>query len=251
MEVTLLGTGAPLAPGRATLGLLVTAPGCAPLLIDTCGGFELARQLALVGQPLAGLRDVIVTHRHLDHAGGIPALLLADQPLDVHALDDTHAGLRELVGATFPEWAIHPEVVWRTIAPGERREIGGFAVEFFAVEHRVPTVAVRVTQGGRTLAFSADSVPCDELVACARDADLFLCDALCAALDGPGRAERTRALMHPTAGEAGEMARAAGAGALALVHLARYATPANLLAEAQAAFPGPVSVPDDGQRFTM
>src|SRR5207248_5185083 len=85
MEVTLLGTGAPLAPGRATLGILVTAPGCAPLLIDTCGGFELARQLARAGQPLAGLRDVIVTHRHLDHAGGVPALLLANLPLDIHA----------------------------------------------------------------------------------------------------------------------------------------------------------------------
>src|SRR5215216_904215 len=81
VEVTLLGTGAPLAPGRATLGLLVTAPGCEPLLIDTCGGFELARQLALVGQPLDGLRNVVVTHRHLDHLGGMPALFLANLPL--------------------------------------------------------------------------------------------------------------------------------------------------------------------------
>ena len=251
MEVTLLGTGAPLAPGRATLGLLVTAPGCEPLLIDSCGGFELARQLAMVGQPLDGLRNVVVTHRHLDHLGGMPALLLANLPLAVYAPEDTHAGLRELMGACFPEWSVHPDVTRPVVAPGERREIGGFAVEFFGVEHRVPTVAVRVGHGGRTLAYSADSVPCDALVACARDADLFVCDALCSALDGADRAARARQLMHPIAREAAELATRAGAGALALVHLARYADPANLHAEASAHFAGPVTVPDDGARYPL
>ena len=113
------------------------------------------------------------------------------------------------------------------------------------------TVALRVAHGGRTLAFSADSVPCDALVACARDADLFVCDALCAALDGAEHARRARELMHPIAREAGEMAVRAGAGALALVHLARYANPANLLAEASEVYTGPLTVPDDGQRYAV
>jgi ribonuclease BN (tRNA processing enzyme) len=51
--------------------------------------------------------------------------------------------------------------------------------------------------------------------------------------------------MHPVAREAAEMAVAAGAKALALTHLARYANAANLLAEAQEVFSGPVTVPDD------
>ena len=45
LRVTLLGTGAPLHPDRATTGMIVTAPDCAPLMIDTCGGFELIRQM--------------------------------------------------------------------------------------------------------------------------------------------------------------------------------------------------------------
>src|SRR5262245_43107892 len=49
MKITLLGTGAPLHPDRAMTGMIVTGPNCAPLLIDTCGGLELARQLELVG----------------------------------------------------------------------------------------------------------------------------------------------------------------------------------------------------------
>lgn len=245
MDVTVLGTGSPMAPMRVATGLLVTAPGCAPLLIDTCGGFELPRQLARIGQPVNGLRNVIVTHRHMDHAGGMPSLFIASIPLDLYALPDAHDGIRALMAACFPEWPIHPEVNRIAIAPGETREIGGFAVEFFAAEHRVPTVAVRVSHGGRTLAFSADGVPNDGMVACARDADLFICDALCSARDGEEWATRARSLMHPIAREAAEMAAAAGARALALVHLARYANAENLLAEAREVFPGPVTVPDD------
>ena len=48
--------------------------------------------------------------------------------------------------------------------------------------HRVPhyeieTYAFRVTDGSRTLAYSGDSGPSDQLVEVARDADLFLCEA--------------------------------------------------------------------------
>lgn len=251
MDVTVLGTGSPMAPERIATGLLVTAPACEPLLIDTCGGFELPRQLARIGQPISELRNVIVTHRHMDHAGGMPALFIATIPLNIYALPDAHTGIRELMAACFPEWPIHPDVQRIAIAPGEAHEIGGFAVEFFATEHRVPTVAVRVTHAGRTLAFSADGLPTDGMVACARDADLFICDALCAARDGAEWATRARNLMHPVAREAAEMAVMANARALALVHLARYARPENMLAEARAVFPGPLTVPDDCTQITV
>lgn len=251
MDVTLLGTGSPMAPERNATGMLVTAPDCEPLLIDTCGGFELPRQLARIGQPITQLHNIIVTHRHMDHAGGMPALFIASIPLHIYALPDTHAGISELMNACFPEWPIHAAVERIPIAAGEQHAIGGFTVEFFAAEHRVPTVAVRVQHGGRTLAFSADGIPNDGMISCAHDADLFICDALCAARDGAEWATRARSLMHPVAREAAEMAVAANARLLALTHLARYANPDNLLAEAREIFSGPVVVPDDGMRLPV
>jgi ribonuclease BN (tRNA processing enzyme) len=57
--------------------------------------------------------------------------------------------------------------------------------------------------------------------------------------------------MHPTAREAAEMATQAGAEALALVHIGRFGNPENIRAEASTGFQGPVSVPDDGTRYTI
>jgi ribonuclease BN (tRNA processing enzyme) len=47
------------------------------------------------------------------------------------------------------------------------------------------------------------------------------------------------------------MAAQAGVGALVLVHSARYASADNLYADASAIFTGPLSVPDDGQRYSL
>jgi ribonuclease BN (tRNA processing enzyme) len=251
MEITFLGTGAPLHVSRATTGMLITADGCAPLLIDTCGGNELTRNLDRAGFPLADIRNVIVTHRHSDHAGGMMSLFLASMALDVHALDDTYAGIREMTAGCFPEMELHPDVRHHRLESGERREVGGFAVEVFRVEHRVPTLAVRVTHRGQTIAFSADSLPCEGLDAVARNADLFVCDAICAERDGERARNRARALMHPTAKEAAEISSRAGVRRLACVHIGRFGSPQNILEEARTGFGGQVDVPNDGDRYLI
>jgi ribonuclease BN (tRNA processing enzyme) len=251
MQVTLLGTGAPLAPTRATMGMIVTAPGCRPLLIDTCGGFEVARQVLAAGFKLADLRDVVVTHRHLDHTGGMQALYLARMPLDIHASTDTHEGIATITAGCFPEWERHADVRHHTVASGEARDIGGFRVSFAAVEHRVPTLAVRVEAGGKVFAYSADCLPCEGALTVAKGADLFLCDAICAAGDGEHAVTHARRLMHPNAVEAAEMALQAGAGQLALCHIGRFGDPERIREEATGTFGGPVHVPLDLDRLDV
>jgi ribonuclease BN (tRNA processing enzyme) len=251
MEVIFLGTGAPLHVSRATTGMLIRAEGCEPLLIHTCGAFELARCLSSAGFPLEQIRNVIVTHRHFDHSGGMVALFMANMPLDIHALHDTYTGIGEMKAGSIPDTSLHPEVRHHAVQFGEKRDIGGFAVEFVEVQHRVPTAAVRVTYGGRTLAFSADSLPCEALVAVAQEADLFICDTMCAERDGDRARNRTRDLMHPTAKEAAEISNRAGAHRLACVHIARFGSPQNILEEAQAGFRGMVDVPNDGDRYLI
>jgi ribonuclease BN (tRNA processing enzyme) len=251
MQLTMLGTGAPLHPTRAGTGMMVTHPGCQPLMIDTCGGLELARRMAATGFTRQQLRHVIVTHRHLDHAGGMQELLLAQIPLDIYANADTHAGINQVTAGCFPEWQQHAATVRHTVELGQHYDLGGFQVEFFAVEHRVPTLAVRVTVGGRTFAFSADCRPGPGVVACARDADLFLCDAICAVADGPEAVARSLSHMHPTAQEAAAIATEARAKRLLCTHIGRFGNAANILTEATAHFAGPVVLAEDGAVYEV
>ena len=124
-------------------------------------------------------------------------------------------------------------------------------MESVRVEHRVPTIAIRITHGGRTIAFSADSLPCEGLNIVARNADLFICDTMCAERDGDAARNRTRSLMHPTAREAAEISKRAGAHRLACVHIARFGSAQNILEEAHMVFGERVAVPNDGDRYLI
>jgi ribonuclease BN (tRNA processing enzyme) len=197
--------------------------------------------------------DVVVTHRHGDHIGGLMALFIAAPEVRVHGPPDALEAARTLFEVTYPHLAeaLALRPTFHPLADGERRALAGLEIVGIAVEHRVPTLALRVGGDGRVLAYSADSLPCAGLAACARDADLFVCDALCAESDGAEAAERAHRLMHPTARQAAVLAREAGARRLALVHLARFASPERVAAEARAAFGAAVDVPDDGARYRL
>jgi ribonuclease BN (tRNA processing enzyme) len=110
---------------------------------------------------------------------------------------------------------------------------------------------VRVTAGRRTFAFSADCRPCAGAFTCARDADLFLCDAICATTDGADAVDRTITHMHPSALEAANLATEAKAKRLLCTHIGRFGNAANILTEARAHFSGSVEIAEDGATYDV
>ena len=124
--------------------------------------------------------------------------------------------------------------------------IGPFTITVDRVNHPIETYGVRIEQGGRVLAYSSDTAPCEPLLRLAAGADLFLCEA--SYLDGadnpPG--------LHLTGGEAGEAATKADVGKLLLTHLVpAWVSEASIVDAAVAAYAGPVEVVRPGARYDL
>jgi ribonuclease BN (tRNA processing enzyme) len=122
-------------------------------------------------------------------------------------------------------------------------EIGPLTITTGRMRHPVETFGFRVEHDGRVLAYSADTGPCDELVALARGADVLLAEA--SFTDGPDLPPD----LHLTAREAGEHAAAADVGELVLTHLVAWNDPATSLEQAGAAYGGPIRLASSGQRL--
>ncbi len=249
-QIVMLGTGDPLNDERAQTSLAVPLEGGDTLLIDTTSGTTLLAQLGAASLPLAGIRHLVVTHRHFDHAGGLAPLLTAltavpEARLTVYAPRDTLQVLHALLALTIPgveDW-LGARLDWRELAMGAPVGMGSAVVTPVAVDHGIECVGLRLALGDADVVFSADTRPWPALVAHARDADLLIHEAY--GLED--QAAAAHAFGHSTAADAGAVAREAGAGRLLLTHVraSRFADPAALAAEAEAAFGRPVEVARD------
>lgn len=129
-----------------------------------------------------------------------------------------------------------------TLAPGTI-EIGPVRVTTEHMDHPVETFGYRLEHAGRTLAYSADTGPTDELVTIAAAADVLLCEA--SFVDGPDLPTG----LHLTARQAADHSARAGVGELVLTHLVPWNDPAVTFAEASEAFGGPITLASSGLRL--
>jgi ribonuclease BN (tRNA processing enzyme) len=204
-------------PGGAHSGYLVESDGHR-LLVD-CGPGVLPRLRLHEHWP--SIDAIAITHLHIDHWGDLVQWAL---------------GVRygQGQGAAAPELWLEPGGIeeWLGVAgmlaPRELYEecfqlrehdgrttfsAGGLDVTPFEVPHyNRETYALRVTDGMRVAAFSADCGPSDAVVEAARDADLFLCEAT---LSEDGEPEPRG---HLTVEEATGAAAQSGARRLVIVH---------------------------------
>ncbi|GAB2845251.1 MBL fold metallo-hydrolase [Actinoallomurus bryophytorum] len=214
MRMTVLGScGAWPAAGRACSGYLIEDDGFR-LLVDP-GYATLPRLLRHVAA--AGVDAVLVSHGHPDHCADLNPLLRARAldpdpapKLPVHALP----GALDRVLALDRPGMLDDAFTLRSFTAGVRFEIGPFTVDSWALPHFVPNAGLRLTSGGKVLAYTGDTGPCRELADLARDADLFLAEATY-----PDQVPAADARYLSSALQAGEHATRAGAGRLMLTHL--------------------------------
>ncbi len=261
MYVAFLGTGSALpSRDRANTSLAIMAQeGHGVTLID-CGG-DPYRALLLTNVPAQRLNDVIITHAHIDHIGGLPSLIESlrlggrTQPLRIFLNSHALGVARELLHnfrfeVTLDNWPFAIEFV--EIQDGVTYAVGEFTAMFIATEHTIPSMGMRLSPAtstlAATLAYTCDTRVAPMLAALGKDADLLIAEATYLR----GMEEAARIVCHMTAEQAAGVATAAGAQALALVHLSTaYSDDGRVQREARAAFARTVLTPHDGEVYEI
>jgi ribonuclease BN (tRNA processing enzyme) len=184
---------------------------------------------------------VVITHRHPDHWTDLHSLVsharfaLHRESVPVYAPSELAA--RTGLGGS-------PALTWLPVADGDGAAIGALALSFHRTDHPVETLAVRVDGAGRALGYSADTGVHWSLTALGTDLDLALCEASFT-VDHEGTPG------HMSGRQAGEQATRAGARRLVLTHRWPTVSAPSVMAEAEAAFDGPLEQAAIGKEFIL
>lgn len=255
MQLTVVGHRAGWPDVRSPASAYVVTSGDTRILLDCGVGATAQLQETVDVEQLTG---VWISHMHPDHCYDLQVLGMvlahkrhqrsadAEPPYPVYlprggtAIVQT---VNELYPVSTPAYAHFNTLFTQTFQcieyePGDKLTIGGCVVETFPMVHAGGCSGARVTDdSGAVVAFSGDTGWCDELVALARDADVFACETSAEAPD-------TSAHGHLCATEAGQAATLADAKQLLLTHFFDFPQEQldQRVTDARKTFDGPVSL---------
>jgi ribonuclease BN (tRNA processing enzyme) len=130
--------------------------------------------IALDDTQRASVRDVIVTHPHIDHIASLPIFIddlfaKLEEPIRVYATQEVVEALERDVF----NWTVYPRfselsnekvrvMEYECVRPGVEFQAAHLRVTPVAVNHIVPTIGLIVTDGKATVAFSSDTSETEE-----------------------------------------------------------------------------------------
>ena len=158
------------AQGVATLEQRLTC-----FLIDDCVAVDAGSiAIALTNEQRPKVKDIIVTHPHLDHIASLPIFIddlypTLKEPIRVHA---THEVIGLLERDVF-NWNVYPRfsdlkndygpvMQYVPIPLGTPFTVAHLTVIAVPVNHIVPTVGLVVSDGQKSVAFSSDTAETEE-----------------------------------------------------------------------------------------
>lgn len=273
MDVILLGTGSPIPSAqRAGPATLVKAGGV-NLLVD-CGRGVIMR---LTGAGLAppAITAVLLTHMHSDHITDLNDVITSHwvmNPSPVPLRVFGPEGAKALVEATLAMLAFDvryrldhhadlnapPLVETTELAPGDVFQIGACSIAAHRTDHSpvFPTLGYRIEHAGAVAALAGDTVPCAELDAMCKGADVYVQTVIRDDLVRRVPSQRMQDILdyHSTVEQAGQTAQRAGVRTLMLTHYVPPLLPgqeAEWRAIAAAHFAGEIVLGDDLTSVTI
>ncbi|MFI7049130.1 MBL fold metallo-hydrolase [Streptosporangium sandarakinum] len=246
MLLTIIGgCGAWPAAGQACSGYLVEHDGFR-LLVDL-GHATVPRLLERASADQ--IDAVFISHGHPDHCADLNPLLRArtmrDDPpaaLPVYSLP----GALDAVLALDRPGVLTDAYVLHEFTAGSGFDIGPFRAQTRLLPHSVPNAGIRLTAGGRVLAYTGDSGPSPDRVELARDADLLLAEATFV-----NQVPEDSRRYLTSARQAGRQALEADVRRLVLTHLQPGTDTPAARAAAGASYDGEIGIATSGLTFGL
>ena len=164
MELRVLGCSGGEAEGHRLTGLLVNGK----VAIDAGSITQ-----ALTTQEQIGIRQIFISHSHLDHICTLPFFTKnifghTEVPVEIHALPETLDALRRHLfnDELWPDFSVipspdNPIIRFSEIVPGQAYEVEGLRVTAIPVNHLVPCVGYLVEDATSAFIFSSDTAETD------------------------------------------------------------------------------------------
>lgn len=141
--------------------------------------------LALGLQEMQNIRNILLTHAHIDHIATLPIFIAEmyaelEFPMVVHASPEVISALRLFIfnGQIWPNFekiplkrSQGPTLEFRVITPGAPFEINGIRVTAVPVNHVVPTVGLKLQDQHVSVIFTSDTYVTDEIWDLARETE--------------------------------------------------------------------------------
>lgn len=133
------------------------------------------------------IHTIFITHSHLDHIRSIPALadniIIKNQRHTVTVLstEEVIAAMQNHLfnNVIWPDFTKipnedNPVITFSTIVPYQENSVGEYVITAIPVNHTVPTVGYVVKSGGKTLVYTGDTGPTEEIWTYCSGADVLI-----------------------------------------------------------------------------
>lgn len=251
MNITFLGSTARELESRNSVSFIVEDEN-STLLIDCGPGFISGMNKA--NKKTSDINHILLTHVHGDHIASFPYFVWyrnierfrmnPPKDLNVYGQKDALELAKYNLEHMYPEIKWPFKIIYHEVSEESSFTCDTLKVRVFNAIHSVPCLGCVIESDEKKVAYSGDSLPNEELLRYAKDADFLIHDVILMK-DKLELAEKT---MHTTSESAGQIANKANAKILALVHIEPqvFGQEKEIITEASKEYSGLVTIPTEG-----
>lgn len=224
MKLFTLGTGAAWPDGDRSAPAFLVVVNDEPYLID-CGGGT-SHQLMRVGVKPSSITNIFLTHVHIDHCVEFPSIVFGSYLTGKQGSFNVYGptGVKHFTESIFDDTYDFAKTMMQKLRgleisintsefmDGVVFSNDDLTVTALPVQHGIETLAFKFVADGKTLVFSGDTAPCDNIVEIAKDADVLVIE--CSFPESSGIKKG-----HCIPSQVGEIAATARAKKIILTHL--------------------------------